>query len=251
MRLENRVAIVTGGAAGIGEAICIRLAEEGSRVAILDIDIEGAQNTAQEIEKAGSEALALEVDVSKSAEVDTAVKQVISRFGTVDILVNNAGICQSAKINGMADELWDRTHDVNLKGVFLCCRAVIPHMKERRYGKILNISSILGLTGSPAMVHYGAAKTGVIGFTRGLATELGPYNINVNAVGPASIHTQLLEQETTPEVRERLQEKIPLRRIGDPIDVANAVLFLVSDEASYITGAVLPVDGGMHTRVGN
>lgn len=250
MRLENRVAIVTGGAAGIGEAICIRLAEEGSRVAILDIDIEGAQNTAQEIEKAGSEALALEVDVSKSAEVDTAVKQVISRFGTVDILVNNAGICQSAKINGMADELWDRTHDVNLKGVFLCCRAVIPHMKERRYGKILNISSILGLTGSPAMVHYGAAKTGVIGFTRGLATELGPYNINVNAVGPASIHTQLLEQETTPEVRERLQEKIPLRRIGDPIDVANAVLFLVSDEASYITGQCLFVCGGFSASAG-
>ncbi|HEY50161.1 MAG TPA: SDR family oxidoreductase [Dehalococcoidia bacterium] len=250
MRLENRVAIVTGGAAGIGEAICIRLAEEGSRVAILDIDIEGAQNTAQEIEKAGSEALALEVDVSKSAEVDTAVKQVISRFGTVDILVNNAGICISDKINGMADELWDRTHDVNLKGVFLCCRAVIPHMKERRYGKILNISSILGLTGSPAMVHYGAAKTGVIGFTRGLATELGPYNINVNAVGPASIHTQLLEQETTPEVRERLQEKIPLRRIGDPIDVANAVLFLVSDEASYITGQCLFVCGGFSASAG-
>jgi len=250
MRLENRVAIVTGGAAGIGEAICIRLAEEGSRVAILDIDIEGAQNTAQEIEKAGSEALALEVDVSKSAEVDTAVKQVISRFGTVDILVNNAGICISDKINGMADELWDRTHDVNLKGVFLCCRAVIPHMKERRYGKILNISSILGLTGSPAMVHYGAAKTGVIGFTRGLATELGPYNINVNAVGPASIHTQLLEQETTPEVRERLQGKIPLRRIGDPIDVANAVLFLVSDEASYITGQCLFVCGGFSASAG-
>jgi len=250
MRLKDKAAIVTGGAQGIGESICIRLAGEGARVAIFDIDIESARDTVRAIEKAGGEALALEVDVSSSVGVDAAINDVIERFGTVDILVNNAGMSRSAEIDGMEEELWQRTQDINLKGVFLCCRAVIPHMKERRCGKIVNISSILGISGSPAMAHYGAAKAGVIGFTSSLAIELGPYNINVNAVGPAVIQTRMLEQETTPSFRERLEKKIPLRRIGDPRDIANAVLFLASDEASYITGQCLFVCGGFTASAG-
>ena len=250
MHLENRAAIVTGGAQGIGESICVRIAGEGARVAIFDIDIKGARKTVQRIEKAGGEALALEVDISSAAEVDAAVKDVEARFGKVDILVNNAGISRSSEIDGMEDELWEKTQDVNLKGVFLCCRAVIPHMKECRYGKIVNLSSILGLSGSPSFAHYGAAKAGVIGFTMSLAMELGPYNINVNAVGPGVIDTRLLKQETTPASLERLQKRIPLRRIGDPRDIANAVLFLVSDEASYITGQCLFVCGGLSASAG-
>jgi len=244
MRVQDRVAIVTGGASGIGQSTCIRLAEEGSRIAIFDIDLKAAQGAAQTIEKVSGNALALKVDVSSAVQVDTAVNEVISAFGRVDILVNNAGISLPTSIAKMTEEIWDKTLDVNLKSVFLCCRAVTPHMKERRYGKILNISSILGLTGSSARVHYSAAKTGVIGFTRGLATELGPYNINVNAIGPGIIDTPMLEQETASDVRQILPDMIPLRRLGAPRDIANAVLFLVSDEASYISGQCLFVCGG-------
>lgn len=250
MRIKDRVAIVTGGGSGIGQGICSRLAEEGGVIAVLDIDFEAGQNTAHEIEKAGGRALAIKADVAIAPEVDAAVKEVISALGKIDILVNNAGVSLSTSVVKMSEEVWDKTIDINLKSVFLCCRAVIPHMKERRYGKILNISSILGLTGSPAMVHYGAAKTGVIGFTRGLATELGPRNINVNAIGPGIIDTPMLEQETAAGLRERLQEGVPLRRLGVPRDIANAALFLVSDDASYITGQCLFVCGGWSASSG-
>lgn len=250
MRIQDKVAIVTGGGSGIGQGICYRLAEEGGVIAVLDIHFEAAQNTAREIEKAGGRALAIKVDVAIAAEVDAAVKEVISAFGKIDILVNNAGVSLSTSVAKMSEEVWDKTIDVNLKSVFLCSRAVIPYMKERRYGKILNISSILGLTGSPARVHYSAAKTGVIGFTRGLATELGPHNINVNAIGPGIIDTPMLEQDTGSDLRERLQEGVPLRRLGVPRDIANAALFLVSDEASYITGQCIFVCGGLSASSG-
>jgi NAD(P)-dependent dehydrogenase (short-subunit alcohol dehydrogenase family) len=154
MRIQDKAAIVTGGGSGIGQGICYRLAEEGGVIAVLDIDFEAAQNTAREIEKAGGRALAIKADVAIAAEVDATVKEVISAFGKIDILVNNAGVSLSTSVAKMSEEVWDKTIDVNLKSVFLCSRAVIPYMKKRRYGKILNISSILGLTGSPAMVHY-------------------------------------------------------------------------------------------------
>ncbi|MEE8471476.1 MAG: SDR family NAD(P)-dependent oxidoreductase [Dehalococcoidia bacterium] len=250
MRLEDRVAIVTGGGSGIGQGICTRLAEEGSKTAVFDIDLAAAQDTAETIKRSGGEAAAFKVDVATAAGVDRGVEDVISAFGKVDILVNNAGVSLSSSVAGMTEEIWDKTLDVNLKSVFLCCRAVIPHMKERRYGKILNLSSILGLTGSPGKVHYGAAKTGVIGFTRGLATELGPHNINVNAIGPGMIDTPMLEKEASSELRERLRQSIPLRRIGVPGDIANAALFLVSDEASYVTGQCLFVCGGWSSEAG-
>ena len=250
MRIQDKAAIVTGGGSGIGKGTGIRLAEEGAAVAIFDIDIEGARHTAQEIQEAGGRALALRVDVSKAAEVESAVQEVISTLGKIDILVNNAGLSTMTSIAKMSEDVWDSTLDVNLKGVFLCCRAVIPHMKERRCGKIVNISSILGLTGSPARVHYSAAKTGVIGFTRGLASELGPFNINVNAVGPGIIDTPMLEQDVGPEIRQRLPERVPLRRLGVPRDIADAVLFFASDESSYISGQCLFVCGGISASAG-
>jgi 3-oxoacyl-[acyl-carrier protein] reductase len=245
MRIQDKVAIVTGGASGIGRGTCIRLAEEGGKVAIFDIDLEEARNTAQSIEKQGVPALAVKVDVASAVEVETAIKEVLSTFGQVDILVNNAGVSLSSSVTRMTEDIWDKTIDVNLKGTFLCSRAVAPHMKQRRYGKIINLSSILGLAGSPTMVHYSAAKTGVIGFTRGLALELGPFNINVNAIGPGIIKTPMLDQEVSSELREQLQGRIPLRRLGEPVDIANAILFLVSDESSYISGQCLFVCGGV------
>jgi 3-oxoacyl-[acyl-carrier protein] reductase len=249
-RINEKVAIVTGGAQGIGQGICLRLAEEGARVAIFDLNLAEAKKTAKEIEKSGGTALALKVDVSKSSEVDAAVKQVISKFGKVDILVNNAGISLTSKVANMTDEIWDRTLDVNLKGVFLCCRAVVTHMKERKYGKIINIASILALRGSVYYAHYGATKAGVVAFTQGLAIELGPHNINVNAIGPGIIDTPMAAGDVEPEYRQRLIKGIPLRRIGTPRDIANAALFLASDEATYITGQCLYVCGGWSASAG-
>jgi len=249
-RIDGKVAIVTGGAQGIGEGICLRLAEEGAKVAIFDANLDEAKKVAQEIEKAGGAALAIKVDVTRSAEVEAAVKQVIFKFGKIDILVNNAGISLVSKVADMTEDIWDRVHDVNLKGVFLCCRAVTPHMKERRYGKIINMASILALRGSSYYAHYGASKAGVVGLTQGMAVELGPHNINVNAVGPGVIDTPMADHDVAPEVRQRLQKRIPLRRIGVSDDIANAVLFLASDEASYITGQCLYVCGGLSAAAG-
>jgi len=249
-RIDGKVAIVTGGAQGIGQGICLRLADEGAKVAIFDANLDEARKTAQEIERSGGTALAIKVDVTRAAEVEAAVKQVIAKFGRVDILVNNAGISLVSKVADMTEDIWDRVHTVNLKGVFLCCRAVVSHMKERKYGKIINIVSILALRGSTYYAHYGASKAGVVGFTQGLAVELGPHNVNVNAVGPGVIDTPMADHDVGPEVRQRLQKRIPLRRIGVPEDIANAVLFLASDEASYITGQCLYVCGGLSADAG-
>jgi 3-oxoacyl-[acyl-carrier protein] reductase len=249
-RLNEKVAIVTGGAQGIGQGICFRLAEEGAKVAIFDLNLEEAGKTAQEIERSGSTALTLKVDVVRSAEVEAAVKQVVSKFGKVDILVNNAGLSLSCAVSKMSEEIWDKVQDVNLKGAFLCCRAVMPYMKERRSGKIVNIASIAALRATPFAAHYGASKAGLVAFTQGLAMELGHRNINVNAVGPGIITTPLSSQEISPELQEHLKNRIPLRRIGVPRDIANAVLFLVSDEASYISGQCLYVCGGLSANAG-
>ena len=249
-RLEDRVAIVTGGARGIGQGICFRLADEGAKVAVLDVIADEAKEVAEEIVKSGGSALALKVDVTRAPEIEKAVKEVVSKFGKVDILVNNAGVSIASKVAKMSEETWDKVHDVNLKGVFLCCRAVIPHMKGHKYGKIINIASILALRGGSLYAHYGATKAGVVGFTQGLAVELGPHNINVNAVGPGFIDTPMAEKDVTPEVRQLMQKKIPLRRIGTPRDIADAVLFLASDEAAYITGQCLYVCGGLSADAG-
>lgn len=250
MRLKDRVAIVTGGGSGIGQGIGLRLAEEGARVAIWDVNLDGAKDTAQQIEKAGSKALALKVDVSSTAEVEAAVKEVLSRFGRIDILVNNAGVSLPSKVVNMTEEVWNKTLDVNLKGVFLCSRAVIPHMKERKYGKIISIASILAARGGTYYAHYGATKAGVVAFTQGMAMELGPHNINVNAIGPGIVDTPMAAGDVEAEYRQRLVKGIPLRRIGMPRDIANAAVFLASDEASYITGQCLYVCGGWSASAG-
>ena len=250
MRLKDRVAIVTGGGSGIGQGISLRLAEESARVAIWDVNLDGARDTAQQIEKAGSKALALKVDVSSTAEVEAAVKEVLSRFGRIDILVNNAGISRPSKVANMTDEVWDKTLDVNLKGVFLCSRAVISHMKGRKYGKIINIASILAARGGLYYAHYGATKAGVVAFTQSLAIELGPHNININAIGPGIVDTPMAAGDVELEYRQRLVKRIPLRRIGMPRDIANAAVFLASDEASYITGQCLYVCGGWSASSG-
>ena len=250
MRLKDDEAIVTGGGSGIGRGTCVRLAEEGATVAVFDVDLDGAQGTVREIEAGGGRALALRVDVSQAAEVEAAVKEVVSAFGPVDILVNNAGVSTTIPVAKMTEEEWDRTIDVNMKGTFLCCRAVIPAMKERRHGKIVNVSSILGLDGSPARAHYGASKSGVIGFTRSLAVELGYFNINVNAVGPGIIDTPMLLADVGAAFREQLPQRVPLRRLGQPRDLANAILFLVSEEGSYVTGQCLFVCGGVSASAG-
>src|SRR4030042_1950710 len=183
-RLEDRVVIVTGGGRGIGQGICFRFADEGAKVAIFDVMPAEAREVAKEIVKSGGTALALKVDVTKVSEIEKAVKEVVSKFGKVDILVNNAGITRQCKGADMTDEIWDSVVDVNLKGVFLCCRAVIPHMKAQKYGKIVSIASILAQRGGAYYAHYGATKAGVVSFTPSLALELGRPNLKVKHIRP-------------------------------------------------------------------
>ncbi|OGO01500.1 MAG: hypothetical protein A2Y59_02405 [Chloroflexi bacterium RBG_13_52_14] len=249
-RLEDRVVIVTGGGRGIGQGICFRFADEGAKVAIFDVMPAEAREVAKEIVKSGGTALALKVDVTKVSEIEKAVKEVVSKFGKVDILVNNAGITRQCKVADMTDEIWDSVVDVNLKGVFLCCRAVIPHMKAQKYGKIVSIASILAQRGGAYYAHYGATKAGVVSFTQSLAIELGRHNINVNAIGPGIIDTPMAAGDVKSELQQSLIKRIPLRRIGTPRDIANAALFLASDEAAYITGQCLYVCGGWSAAAG-
>ncbi len=249
--LKDRVAIVTGGASGIGEGICFLLADKGAKVAIFDVASDGAKKVAKKIVKSGGEAQEFKVDVAKASEVDNAVKEVISKFGKVDILVNDAGVTIASEVVKMSEETWDKVNGVNLKGVFLCCRAVVPQLKKRKYGKIVNIASYLAPRGCPYYAHYSATKAGVIAFTQGLALELGPYKINVNAVGPGYIDTPLSRHDMTPETKKLFEEqKIPLRRVGMPRDIADTVLFLVSNESSYITGQCIYVCGGLTADAG-
>ncbi len=249
-RLDDRVAIVTGGGSGIGQGISLRFAEEGAMVAVFDVSLKGAEDTAQQIGKAGGNSLALRVDVSRAEEVKAAVEEVLSRFGKIDILVNNAGITRQCKVANMTDEVWHSVVEVNLTGVFVCCRAVIPQMKQRKYGKIVSIASILAHRGAPYYAHYGATKAGVVAFTQGLAMELGRHNINVNAIGPGIIDTPMAAGDVEAEFRKSLISRIPLRRIGTPRDIADAAVFLCSDEASYITGQCLYVCGGWSADAG-
>jgi len=249
-RLEDRVAIVTGGARGIGKGICFRFADEGAKVAVFDVISGEAKKVAAEIVKSGGAALALKVDITKASEIEKAVKEVVAKFGKVDILVNNAGITRQCKVADMTDEVWDSVVEVNLKGVFLCCRAVIPHMKAQKYGKIVSIASILAQRGGAYYAHYGATKAGVVSFTQSLAIELGRHNINVNAIGPGIIDTPMSAGDVASELQQSLIKRIPLRRIGTPRDIANAALFLASDEAAYITGQCLYVCGGWSAAAG-
>ena len=244
MKLKDRVAIVTGGARGIGKAIAFTFVREGARVVIVDVDQKSLEASKEEIEKMGGEALAISCDITKSSEVNEMVNQVQKTFGRIDILVNNAGIIRRGTIDTVTEEEWDRVIEVNLKGTFNCCKAVSEIMKYQGHGKIVNISSIAGKMGDiTSAPGYGPSKAGIDALTKTLARQLASYGINVNAVSPHAIETEMSAQWSD-ERRKEIIASIPLGRLGKPEDVAEAVLFLVSEEASFITGEILDVNGG-------
>ncbi len=248
-RLEGRVAIITGAGKGIGAGAAIRLAADGAKIGVVDLKEEFCSETVNAIRAAGGEAVAIACDVANSEQVQQAVEKVVSQFGRLDILVNNAGILRDALSFKMSEEDWDAVIDVHLKGTFLLCKAAQKYMVDQRYGKIVNTSS-LGAWGKRGQANYSAAKAGIQGFTKTLAIELGPYNINVNCVAPGFIQTPMT-RDTAARVGIQFEDMvkkasavIPMRRVGEPVDVANVIAFLVSDDASYVTGEVICVGGG-------
>ncbi len=245
-RMKGKVAVITGGARGIGKATARRMTAEGASIAILDVLAEEADQTAKELQANGGKALGIRVDVTRKDEVNKAVNQVLHHFGRVDILVNNAGVVRPALLEDVQDEDWDKVVGVNFKGTFFCTRAVLPAMKKNRYGKIVNIGSRASL-GKELRTVYGATKAGLIGMTRTWALELAQHNINVNYVGPGPIATELFTSANpmdSPRTK-AIIEGIPLKRMGQPEDVANLVTFLASDESSFITGQAIFICGGL------
>jgi 3-oxoacyl-[acyl-carrier protein] reductase len=253
MLLKDRVAIITGGAKGIGKAIALKFAEEGCNIVVNAMHIEGAEKVAAEVKALGRKAIAIAVDVSKSADVDDIVARTIKQFGKIDILVNNAGgVSGDAKIEETTDEAWDRVIAVNLTGQFLMCRAVIPYMRKNRYGKIINVSSMGAIHPPAPIVHYHAAKGGVLGLTTNLALELAQENITVNAILPGPIKTEFFTEmfkgKTEEEAKsffKMLDGKVPMHRMGESDEVAGVALFLASDLSSYVTGEAINVGGGL------
>ena len=244
MKLKNRVAIVTGAARGIGKAIALTFLREGAKVAIIDSDREGLEILKKDMGKENKEAMLIPCDITKSSEVNGMVDQVYKMLGRIDILVNNAGIIRRGTIETVTEEDWDRVIEVNLKGTFNCCKAVVGIMKLQGYGKIINVSSIAGKMGDiTSAPGYGSSKAGIDALTKTLARQLAPFGINVNAVSPHAIETEMSAQWSE-ERRKEIIASIPLGRLGKPEDVAEAVLFLASDEASFITGEILDVNGG-------
>ena len=246
-RLEGKVSIVTGASRGIGRGIAVRLAQEGAKVVINHRgSAEGAEETARLIREAGGEALVVQADVSRMDEAQRLVQETINAFGQVDILVNNAGTTRDTLLMMMKEDQWDVVVDTNLKSVFTCCKAVARPMVKRKFGRIINISSVSGLAGQGGQTNYAASKAGVIAFSKSLAKELGSRNITVNVVAPGFVPTALTEGILAEgDNLQRAVDATPLGRLGTPEDVAGAVVFFASDDASFITGQVLSVDGGL------
>ncbi|MBI3078829.1 MAG: 3-oxoacyl-ACP reductase FabG [Deltaproteobacteria bacterium] len=249
MRLQGKVAIVTGGGHGIGRQYCLSFVREGAKVVVAEVDARAAQRVADEIKSGGGEAIAVPTDVASEASTKEMARRAIEAFGRIDVLVNNAAIFATIPISRvgieeLSIEEWDRVMVVNVKGVFLCCRAVLPQMKRQGKGKIINIASGTIYHGGGGRIHYVASKAAVVGFTRTLAREVGDYNITVNAISPGST---LSEENPTPEIikmREEATGSRCIKRVQTPQDLQGAMVFLASDESDFITGQTLVVDGG-------
>jgi 3-oxoacyl-[acyl-carrier protein] reductase len=245
-RLDGQTALITGSAQGIGRAIAEALAAEGAKIVISDIDENLAKNTAEEIARVhGVETIHLKADVSSAQDAENLVKYATDKFGKLDILVNNAGVTRDNLLIRMSEQEWDTVINVNLKGVFNCTRAAAKVMMRQRSGRIVNISSVVGLMGNPGQANYSASKGGVIALTKSCAKELASRGILVNAVAPGFIKTRMTEA-LSDEQKKKLTDNIPLCRLGEPADVASVVVFLCSKESSYVTGEVISVNGGMY-----
>lgn len=242
--LGGKVAVVTGAARGIGREIAVLLAARGADVAVVDLDVDGARGVASEVEGLGRRSLSMRADVSRETEVQDVVLTVEGALGPIEVLVNNAGLTRDGLLARMSEADWDLVLDVNLKGAFLLSKAVSRGMMKRRSGSIVNMASVVGRRGNAGQANYSAAKAGLIGLTKSLARELAPRNVRVNAIAPGYIQTEMTAA-LGEAVREAIVGNTPLARMGTPADVAQAVAFLASDASGFITGAVLPVDGGL------
>ena len=243
--MSTKIALVTGGSRGIGKEIALALAKEGNNIAIsYGTNSEGAMEVVNEIKAYGVDGIAVKADVSVSEDVKHLIKTVEDQLGTIDILVNNAGITKDNLLIRMSEEDWDSVMDVNLKGTFLCTKAVSRSMMKKRYGKIINITSVVGITGNAGQGNYSASKAGVIGFTKSMAKELASRGIRVNAVAPGLIKTDMTNV-LTDEIKAEMLKMIPLNTMGNPEDIANLVVFLASEKSDYITGQIIKIDGGM------
>lgn len=248
MKLKGKVAVITGSGQGIGKIYAQWLANEGAKVVVADINYEKAQSVAAELNAQNLEALAVSVDVTNEMQLKETVQKIIEKFGTIDILVNNAAMFSTLKMKSfeeISSEEWDQVLAINLKGMFLCCKAIVPIMKKQKSGRIINTSAAAVLAGRPYYLHYTSSKAGVIGFTRSLAREVGDYNITVNSVAPGATYTEIPRTTVTDEQKQQMLNEQCIKRYAKPEDSAGIVAFLCTDEAGFISGQLITVDGGL------
>jgi len=245
MDLKDQIVLVTGGARGIGKAIAENFAKKGAHLVIADISLSSAEETAREIAATGVRTLALGLDVSKSGDVTATFEKIIKEFGRIDAVINNAGITKDGLILRMKEEDWDAVININLKGVFLCSKEAVKLMVKQRYGRIVNIASVVAFIGNPGQANYSASKAGIVGLTRTIAAEYASRGVTVNAVAPGFIATAMTEA-LPDNIRQEMLKSIPVGKFGSVDDVANAVAFLASPDNGYVTGQVIHVNGGMY-----